>query len=77
MTRLRGNHSRSSSEPAGRIRAFCTGRGGHAPVMTDPAPGEPGRRCPVCGIIRRIGYRARKRIAEAGLTEVDISALPF
>jgi hypothetical protein len=32
-------------------------------------------RCPVCGLAKRIGYQARKRLA--GLAEVDISALPF
>lgn len=77
MSNLRGNHTRSSNEPAGSLTAFCTGRGGHAPVSTQPVPGEPSRRCPLCGLTKRIGYRARKRIRDAGLTQVDISALPF
>ncbi len=35
-------------------------------------------RCTVCGCgPKRIGSRARQRIADAGLTEVDISTLPF
>jgi hypothetical protein len=34
-------------------------------------------RCPVCGLTKRIGYRARRRLAEAGAAEVDISKLPF
>jgi hypothetical protein len=33
-------------------------------------------RCPVCGLTRRLGYKAQRRIADAGLTGVDISALP-
>jgi hypothetical protein len=67
----------------------CTGRGSHDPAVPEgiwyakarPA-GQNGTvpadlRCPVCGLAKRIGYRARKRLAEAGITEVDISALPF
>jgi hypothetical protein len=34
-------------------------------------------RCPLCGLTKPVGYKTRKRIAAAGLTEVDISALPF
>jgi hypothetical protein len=65
----------------------CTGRGTHDPKVPDgigyeklrPA-GQGGTmpaelRCPVCGLAKRIGYQARKRLA--GLAEVDISALPF
>jgi len=67
----------------------CTGRGTHDPVVPDgigharlrPA-GQGGTvpaelRCPVCGLTKRIGYQARRRLAEAGITEVDISLLPF
>jgi hypothetical protein len=100
MTRLRGNHSRSSNEPTGTVTYFCTGGagkaraeaeaartgltwlpgGGHGPVaylneLTGQRPGE--LRCPVCGLTKRIGYHARQRIRAAGLTRVDISALPF
>ena len=66
----------------------CTGRGTHDPAIPPPAhkklrPGEQGGtmpadlRCPVCGLTKRIGYQARRRLAAAGLAEVDISALPF
>jgi hypothetical protein len=80
MTRLRGNHSRSSNEPTGTVAYICTGRGDHAPVgglgkLTGQRPGE--LRCPLCGLTKRIGYRARQRIRAAGLTQVDVSALPF
>jgi hypothetical protein len=54
--------------------------GGHAPVagLNKPSGQRPGDlRCPVCGLTKRIGYRARQRIRAAGLTQVDISALPF
>jgi hypothetical protein len=63
---------------------YCTGRGTH-----DPPPALDRHlltrggtaielRCPVCGCgPKRIGYRAGQRIADAGLTEVDISTLPF
>ena len=66
----------------------CTGRGTHDPAIPPPAytklrPGGQGGtapaelRCPVCGLSKRIGYQARRRLAEAGFAEVDISALPF
>jgi hypothetical protein len=72
--------TRSSNE-YGRTRYTCTGRGSHDPPA-DPLRTVPGRvgqelRCPVCGLTKRIGYRARQRIAATGLTVVDISALPF
>ena len=74
----------SSSEPG----FICTGRGSHDPAVPPVAykrlrpGGHSGTvpaelRCPVCGLAKRIGYQARKRLADAGLTEVDISALPF
>lgn len=70
-------------------RFVCTGRGSHDPAVPSgmqyaavrPAghggtvPAE--LRCPVCGLTKRIGYRARRRLAEAGAAEVDISKLPF
>jgi hypothetical protein len=34
-------------------------------------------RCPVCGVTKPVNYKKRRAIAAAGLTEVDISALPF
>jgi hypothetical protein len=35
-------------------------------------------RCPVCGLTKpALGYKKRKRLAEAGITEVDISGYPF
>ena len=68
----------------------CTGRGAHDPAAAQQVavsfPALPGRRggtvpvdlrCPVCGLSKRIGYRARQRIAAARLTEADISRLPF
>jgi hypothetical protein len=34
-------------------------------------------RCPVCGLAWPApGYKARRRVAQAGITEVDISLLP-
>jgi hypothetical protein len=79
VTNLRGNHTRSSNEQAGKVSYFCSGRGGHVPVtlngLTGQRPGE--LRCPLCGLTKRIGYRARKLIRDAGLTQADISALPF
>jgi hypothetical protein len=67
----------------------CTGRGTHDPAVPDGTgyaelrPGgqggtlPPELRCPVCGLAKRVGYQARQRLARAGITEVDISALPF
>ena len=67
----------------------CTGRGTHEPAV----PGgigyaelrprgqggtvPPELRCPVCGLSKRIGYRVRQRLAETGISEADISLLPF
>jgi hypothetical protein len=75
-------------EPA--LAFTCTGRGTHDPAVPENVavsfPAVPGRhggnvgtdlRCPVCGLARRIGYRARRKLAAAGLAEVDISRLPF
>jgi hypothetical protein len=52
--------------------------GGHSPVRVERGP-DLGRtvRCPVCGLVKPLGYKTRKRVREARLTEVDISALPF
>lgn len=53
--------------------------GGHAPVTNLERVVSQGGclRCPLCGLTKPVGYKRRKRIHEAGLTEVDISALPF
>ncbi len=50
--------------------------GGHGPVAHLDRDGGL-LRCPVCGLAKPVGYKMRKRIREARLTEVDISALPF
>ena len=52
--------------------------GGHGPVTVERGP-DAGRtvRCPICGLVKPVGYKRRPLIAAAGLTEVDISALPF
>jgi hypothetical protein len=75
----------SGSEPA----FTCTGRGSHDSAVPSGLkyamlrPGGQGGtvpaelRCPVCGLTKRVGYRARRRLADAGITEVDISILPF
>ncbi len=52
--------------------------GGHGPVTASTDGTGPGQlRCPVCGLTRPVGYKRRKLIAAAGLTEVDISRPPF
>ena len=51
--------------------------GGHAPVAHLERVGPASLRCPLCGLTKPVGYKRRQRLAEAGLTEVDISALPF
>jgi hypothetical protein len=51
--------------------------GGHAPVTNLERPGPAILRCPLCGLAQPVGYKRRKLIAEAGLTEVDISRPPF
>jgi hypothetical protein len=51
--------------------------GGHAGVAAESGPGPALLRCPVCGLTKPVNYKARRRIAAAGLAEVDISALPF
>lgn len=67
----------------------CTGRGTHDPAV--PAgigfaklrpEGQGGTvppelRCPVCGLAKRVGYRARRKLDAAGIAEADISLLPF
>jgi hypothetical protein len=52
--------------------------GGHGPVTVERGP-DAGRtvRCPICGLVKPLGYKRRRAIRDAGLTEVDISALPF
>jgi hypothetical protein len=68
----------------------CTGRGSHDPAIPDGAAayeklrpaGQDGTmpavlHCPVCGLEKRLGYQVRRRLADSGLTEIDISALPF
>jgi hypothetical protein len=50
--------------------------GGHGPVAHLDRVGAC-LRCPVCGLSTPVGYKTRKRVREARLTEVDISALPF
>ena len=51
--------------------------GGHGPVANLERPGPAIMRCPLCGLSRPVNYKRRKLIAAAGLTEVDIIALPF
>jgi hypothetical protein len=51
--------------------------GGHAPVTVERGLGPALLRCPVCGVTKPVGYKRRRAIRDAGLTEVDISALPF
>jgi hypothetical protein len=51
--------------------------GGHGPITNLERPGPALLRCPLCGLTKPVGYKTRQRIAAAGLTEVDISALPF
>jgi hypothetical protein len=51
--------------------------GGHGPVAPLERVGPASLRCPVCGLTKPVGYKRRRLIAAAGLTEVDISALPF
>jgi hypothetical protein len=51
--------------------------GGHGPVSIESGPGPGLARCPVCGLVRPLGYKRRRAIREAGLTEVDISRPPF
>jgi hypothetical protein len=52
--------------------------GGHGPVTVEGGP-DLGRtvRCPVCGLVKPLGYKRRRAIREARLTEVDISRPPF
>lgn len=73
------------------IGFYCTGRGTHDRMAADEVarsfPALPGRRggtvetgwqCPECGLgPKKIGWKARRLLAEAGLAEADISALPF
>jgi hypothetical protein len=50
---------------------------GHVPVTAEAGPGQGLVRCPACGLTKPFGYKRRKLIREARLTEVDISKLPF
>jgi hypothetical protein len=65
---------------------YCTGRGTHdrIPVtaITSRASGKRSltvvTQCPACGLgPKTLGWRIRQQLADAGLAEVDISALPF
>jgi hypothetical protein len=71
--------TRSAGYPPwyGKVVYRCSGRGSHTPVtnLERPAPGI--LRCPLCALSKPVNYKRRKLIATAGLTEVDISALPF
>jgi hypothetical protein len=51
--------------------------GGHGPVRVESGPGPALLRCPECGLTKPVNYKRRRAIRDAGLTEVDISALPF
>jgi transcription elongation factor len=51
--------------------------GGHGPVSVEQGGGPALLRCPVCGLTKPVNYKRRRAIRDAGLTEVDISALPF
>jgi hypothetical protein len=51
--------------------------GVHGAVTVEPGPSPATVRCPVCGLTKPLGYKRRRTIRDAGLTEVDISALPF
>jgi hypothetical protein len=73
------------------ITFYCDGRGAHDRAVPEQVarsfPSIPGRRggsvevglrCPVCDLgPKKIGYKKRRQLADAGLTEVNISALPF
>jgi hypothetical protein len=72
-----GRRGTRSSNEHGRTVYHCSGRGSHVPVTNLERPGPAILRCPLCGLAKPVGYETRKRIAAAGLTEVDISALPF
>ncbi len=65
--------ARAEAEAAATGLTWLPG-GGHGPVTAERGP-DPGRtrRCPVCGLVRPLGYKVRRQVAEAGLTEVDIS----
>ena len=51
--------------------------GGHARVTNLERPGPAILRCPLCGLSKPLGYKRRRAIRDAGLTEVDISRPPF
>jgi hypothetical protein len=51
--------------------------GGHVAAVVESGPGPALLRCPVCGLTKPVNYKRRRAIRDAGLTEVDISALPF
>ena len=51
-------------------------------TLRPPGSGQRGTmpaelRCPMCGTAKRLGYRVLRRLTDAGLAEVDITALPF
>jgi hypothetical protein len=74
-----GRRGTRSSNEYNRIVYNCSGlgRGDHVPVTNLERPGPGILRCPECGLEKPVGYKTRQRLAGAGLTEVDISALPF
>jgi hypothetical protein len=51
--------------------------GGHVPVTSLEKPGPAILRCPLCGLSRPVGYKRRRAIRDAGITEADISRPPF
>ena len=63
------------------VAFYCTGRGSHGYAIPQPPykqyQAAATLRCPVCGLTKQLGYRARQKLEDAGLAEVDISALPF
>jgi len=80
MSRRRGQvrGTRSSREYGGKTVYYCTGgAGGHSPVTVERGSAPATLRCPVCGLTKPVNYKRRRVIKDAGLTEVDISALPF
>lgn len=92
MSRRRGQTRSSSEYPRTRyyctggagaaVQSSPTGLtwlpdGGHVPVGNLERVGVCDLRCPVCGLTKPVNYERRQLIDRAGLTEVDISDLPF
>jgi hypothetical protein len=60
----RGSHDRAG------LPAVTTRNYGHSTTVVP--------RCPVCGLgPKTYGWEVRQQLADAGRTEVDISAMPF